>query len=229
MNKNMGVAKRILKITLNTLFYLLILLLLLFSISNIRTKREDDIPNVFGRGFVNVLSESMDGSEKDFKVNSFKKDALVFVKLLKEEDKQNLKVGDIVVFWGQLDPTNPKSKGFIIHRIIAIDFEKKLVQTQGDNRVTNPRWEETSFSGIKAIATSKVETIGGAMRFAQTSTGFALLILLPLALLIVYEIFVLVRFIIKNNKEKLEIEYELEKEKMKQELLKELKEEQKEE
>lgn len=226
MDKKQRNILRVFKIIGNTIFYLFILVLLLFSITNLTTKREDDIPNLFEKGFVNVLSSSMDGelSSSDYKVGSFKKDALVFVKMLKtDEQKSELKVGDVVVFWGQLDPTDPKSKGFIIHRIIAIDLDAKKVQTQGDNRVTNPIWEEVSFSGIKAVATRKIEKVGSPLRFMQTSTGFALLVILPLAVLVIFEVVILVRYILKHNKEKMRLELEEEREKLKQELLDELK------
>lgn len=226
MDKRQNSIVKIFKIIGNSIFYLFILVLLLFSITNLSTKKEDDIPNLFGKGFVNVLSSSMDGevSSLDYKVGSFKKDALVIVNILKtDEEKSKLKVGDVVVFWGQLDPADPKSKGFIIHRIIAIDLDAKKVQTQGDNRVTNPVWEEVNFSGIKAVATKKMEKVGSPLRFMQTSTGFALLVILPLAIIVLFEVVILVRYILKHNKEKMRLELEQEREKLKQELLDELK------
>lgn len=229
MEKKQNQLLRVLKIVGNTIFYIFILILLLFSISNISAKKEDDIPSLFNRGFVNVLTSSMDGEIKDYKVNSFKKDALVFVKILNDEDKANLKKGDVVVFWGQLDPTDPSSKGLIIHRVVDVDKDLKRVQTQGDNKNTNENiYEETSFSGIKAIATSKYEKLGSPIRYMQTSSGFFIFVIIPLMLLVVFEVIVLIRFIIRHNKDKLELKYAEDRERLKEELLKELEDKKKE-
>ena len=66
------------KIALNVVFYILILLVLLFSISNIRAKNKNDqIPNIFGKGYLNVLSDSMTGDNKD----SFNTGDMIIVKI----------------------------------------------------------------------------------------------------------------------------------------------------
>lgn len=228
MEKNKKTSMKILSIIGNVVFYVLIAVLLLFSISNISSKREDDIPAVFSRGFVNVLSSSMDGNETNYRVNSFKKDALVFVKILNDESKAQLQVGDVVVFWGQLSPTDPTVKAFVIHRIIEIDGNQ--ITTQGDNPITNATITEThNINAIKAVATSKVEGIGGAIGYLQSPTGFLIFVVVPLILLVVFETVILIRFILQRNKVKLEVEYALEKERLKAELMEEIKKREKEE
>jgi len=58
--------------------------------------------------------------------------------------KENLKVGDIIVYKGELDSTiNPH------HRIIDIDYDKRWVKTQGDNPETNS--EPDDFVGFDRI------------------------------------------------------------------------------
>ncbi|NLN50348.1 MAG: hypothetical protein GX149_01820 [Acholeplasmataceae bacterium] len=220
--KNKKLAKRILKIIGNVVFYVFILVLLLFSISNIATKKEDDIPAVFNRGFVNVLTDSMNGEEKGYKVDSFKKDALVFVKLLNDQGRENLKVGDVVVFWHQLHPHEPAIKGFVIHRIIEINGNQ--IVTQGDNQTTNASITETNnIRSIKAIATGKVEGVGKPIKYLQTPSGFLIFVVGPLLIIVIFEIFILVRHILKRNKEKLELQLQLERDKLKEELLEEIK------
>ncbi|HBP25959.1 MAG TPA: hypothetical protein DD618_03305, partial [Acholeplasmatales bacterium] len=58
-------VKKIVKIVLNVLFYSFIAVLLLFSIANMRIKTNADIPNIFGRGFLAVISDSMEGDQDD--------------------------------------------------------------------------------------------------------------------------------------------------------------------
>jgi signal peptidase I len=48
MKKN--TTNKIIKISLNTIFYLIIVGLLVFSIMTIRSKKANSIPNIFGRG-----------------------------------------------------------------------------------------------------------------------------------------------------------------------------------
>ena len=56
---------------------------------------------------------------------------LVIIDTCFPDDK--LEIGDIVIYIGELDSTkNPH------HSIIDIDYEKKWIRTQGDNRETNP-------------------------------------------------------------------------------------------
>lgn len=86
--------KNVLKIAGNVLFYTLIVLLLLFSISNLSIKSNKDIANIMGRGFLPVISDSMEGNNPD----SFNKGSLVLVKLLSESDKDELQVGDVITF-----------------------------------------------------------------------------------------------------------------------------------
>lgn len=57
---------------------------------------------------------------------------------------ENLKIGDVIVYMGELDSTfNPH------HRIIDIDYEKEWVRTQGDNPETNSEPDDfVSFDRI---------------------------------------------------------------------------------
>ncbi|VEU80626.1 S26 family signal peptidase [Haploplasma axanthum] len=213
-------GSKIISVIGNVIFYTFILVLLLFSIVNLSAKKEDDVPTLFGRGFVTVLSDSMNGDKKD----SFKEGALVFVKDLNDDDKKNLKVGDVVVFWGQLSIDDPKLQAHIIHRIIKI--EGNNITTQGDSLRNANTTETNDISRIKALATGHVEGLGKPINYLRTSTGFALFILLPLFILLIVQITILVVNVVNRNKERLRIDHEAEKARLKEEILKELKEKQ---
>ena len=200
-------GRKIISVIGNVIFYTFILVLLLFSIVNLSAKKEDDVPTLFGRGFVTVLSDSMNGDKKD----SFKEGALVFGKDLNDEDKENFKVGDVVVFWGQLSVDDPNQKAHIIHRIIKI--EGNNITTQGDSPRNANTTETNDISRIKALATSHINGLGKPINYLRTSTGFAIFILLPLFVLLVVQVIVLVKNIVVRNR-------------LKEEILKELKEKQ---
>ncbi|MFA6843636.1 MAG: hypothetical protein WCR33_04470, partial [Bacilli bacterium] len=79
------------------------------------------------------------------------------------------------------------------------------------------------------IYSGQWDNAGNTLKFLQSSLGFGLCIVLPTFLLLVFEAVLLVRNILKNNREKMaaqmeenKIDLDAEREKMKQELLKEL-------
>ncbi|MFA7422850.1 MAG: signal peptidase I [Acholeplasmataceae bacterium] len=216
-------------ISLNVLFYTIIVLLVLFALANIKVKKVNNIANIFGYGFLSVQSNSMSGELED----SFEKGDLIFVKMLSEESRNNLKVGDIVTYY------DVSIRAFNTHRIVEIDFEEEVVVTQAD---TNPTTNEVNSIPDKPIGLSQVISIyqssqpnlGSTLDYMQSPTGFALIVIVPVALIFLYEGIILVKNIVAINREKIENKYkddlqkthellEIEKEKIKQELIRELK------
>ena len=217
----------------NIVFYGLIFFLLVFSIANMSLKSESDIANVLGRGFLPVLTDSMEGSES----GSFDKGALVFVKIVSEADKTKLEEGDIITFY------DTALKALNTHRIVHV--EGSYVVTQGDKAAaaakyingqdnTGVQYELVTLNNIKAVKTGHVNGVGNVINYLQTGTGFALFVILPVVLLLAYQGFVLTKTLLAVNKEKIEAKHaidkesllEAEKERIRKELLEELKKEQ---
>lgn len=212
------------KIVLNVLFYSVVALLLIYSIIVITSRGANDIPNVFGNGFLAVETDSMVGDKPD----SFNPNDLIFVKILNDEQKNNLTEGDIITF---KDPA--KGGALNTHRIVDIRSDG-FIQTQGDNE-NQPDFFYLEHSDIVAKYTGKIPAVGGFIIFLQSQLGFGLLILLPIFLVLVYQGYVLLNnvFLIKKDKlekahalekEQAKLELEQEKERIRQELLEELKE-----
>ncbi|WP_264229452.1 signal peptidase I [Acholeplasma laidlawii] len=217
------------KIGLNVLFYTVIALLLLYSIIVITSRGANDIPNIFGNGFLAVETDSMVGDKPD----SFNPNDLIFVRILNEEQKDALVVGDIITF---KDPA--KGGALNTHRIVDVRSDG-FIQTQGDNE-SQPDFYLLENSDIVAKYTGKWSGFGGFIIFLQSQLGFGLLVLLPIFLVLLYQGYVLLSNIFLIKKDKLEktyeqdkaqakLELEQEKERMRQELLEELKKENKEE
>lgn len=206
-------SRQIFKIVLSVLYYFVIVLLLAFSIITITSREPDKIPNVFGKGFLAVQSNSMEGNERD----SFNKGDLIFVKLLNTKSREKLEIGDIVTFFDEnLNALNT-------HRIVSI--EGNYYHTQGDNRSvsTSPDRARTNSEFI-AVYSSKVRGVGKVIDFLNTKAGFGLLIVLPIFILFIYQ-GVKVLLLVNENKKPSEFDIEAEKERLRAELLKELKEE----
>lgn len=229
------------KIILNVLFYTFIAFMLIFSIANIRKKTNAEIPNIFGRGFLSVQSDSMDGNKSD----SFKQGDLLFVKIIKEKDIAKLQIGDIVTFYDK------RIKAINTHRIVDYSEDRKFFVTQGDKKAMeraydsehpenndSNTYETIHASEVIAKHTSTWKGAGTKLDYIQDPKGgFALVIVLPTAILFATELFILIRSIMKMNREKLEAKHaekliaseeelqkrlEAEREAMRQELLKEL-------
>lgn len=218
------------KVVLNVFFYAVIVLLVLFSFANMKLKQKDDIANLFGRGFVTVLTDSMTGDQED----SFTVNDVIFVRLLDDQSREELEVGDIVTYFSMKIP-GLNVQGFITHRIIEIftlDGETFLV-TQGDKEGAIPD-DPINLSETLAVYTGKLQGAGRALKYLQTPTGFALFVILPVALILIVEAVFLVRNIIQINNQKLKekiqsetqqqaFDIEKEKERIRQQILEEMK------
>lgn len=164
-----------------------------------------------------VMSDSMVGDNPD----SFNIDDLILVKKLSDEDKKNLKVGDIVTF-KQYDPTL-QAIIYKSHRIVKIcqegdpEWNRCDVVTQGDaaqkyidqdpTKIANYQ-DYLYLSQIEGIYTGKIEKVGGAITFIKQPAAFFGLIVTPLALLLIYNIVLIVRGVTKAKDEKHKAELE---------------------
>ena len=224
--------KRSVTIITTILFYVIIFSLIIFSISSISLKKDDDIANIFGRGYVSVLTDSMAGDKKD----SFSSNDLILVKVLDDESREKLREGDIVTFYRLKISTLPGTpSGFITHRIIRIFQlgDETFIQTQGDAPGALPD-NPIHISEALSVYTGQIKGVGSVIKTLQTPNGFALFVIIPVAILLIVQIVLLTRnvFSISNqkNQEKLELEkqealkaLEVEKEKIRQQLLEEIK------
>jgi signal peptidase I len=236
---NKGMILKIAKITGNIFFYFLIVILILFSIANMQMKKENDIASIFGRGFMSVLTGSMDGDQAD----SFTVNDLIFVKIMEQPTAEEVNIGDIVVFY-KLDlddnSANGSQSGFVTHRVVSsFPFEgQTYLVTKGDANLFEDD-QPIDVRDVLAVYQSKWVGAGSALKYLQTPSGFALSIIVPVAILLIFQAIILTKNILAINKEKFEdrvqIEkdnalqsLELEKDKIRQQIIAELKKEQEE-
>ena len=127
----------ILKIVGNVLFYAVIITLLLFSIMNINAgSKNGGFPNIFGRGFLSVKSNSMKRNGylpeqyDEYEIGEFEKGDLLLVKVVNSKNIDELELGDVITYFDK-DLNNLNS-----HRIVNInkDTSGKLISfsIQGD-------------------------------------------------------------------------------------------------
>ncbi len=158
---------------------------------------KDVPPDVFGIAPLAVTSGSMDGDEPD----SFGEGALIFVKILNEQEKQALKVGDIVTFRFK--------GGYVTHRIISLTKEGDTllsVETKGDY-IGNTPDGNTALENIVGKCVGSVEGLGDFAMFLREPEGILLFVGIPVLAYIVYDV---IRIVLYNRRVKAEGAEELE-------------------
>lgn len=238
----------ILKVIGNVIFYSVIALLLLFSIMNIKGgNRTQGFPNIFGKGFLSVQSNSMKGDNPD----SFNKGDLLFVDVFNPKDYDSLEVGMIVTFYDE------NIKNLNSHRIVYIarDEAGKILSlaVQGDWTVnlhglydpTDPSKGELNIrlinsrdvanlaaSDIKGVVTGKWSGAGTTLDTIRDYWIF--IFVLPVLCLMLFEIFMVVKNVMAlqaekqriANKEQAVVDMEAQKEELRKQILAEMANEQ---
>ena len=161
----------ILKIVGNVVFYLVILALFLFSIMNINAgSKNGGFPNIFGKGFLSVQSNSMTASGvnalpsdyENYKIKQFAKGDLLYVDVVDANRFQKLEVGDVVTFFDN-SINNLNS-----HRIVYISYNAdntiQAISVQGDYSVTsdglfNPNDPSRTLINQGLISSGNVQTL----------------------------------------------------------------------
>lgn len=238
-----------LKIAGNVVFYLFILMLLFFSIMNINGgSRASGFPNIFGKGYLAVMTNSMEGEITEYEIGRINAGDLVHEKVFKDDDCSNLKVGDVITFY------HSKINALNTHRIVFVDPNYEYVVTMGDLAALDHTYDhndvstsDTQFAKdiIQIVNTSEIK---GIVTDVKAGTGKVLyniqehwfiFIVLPVLIFLLVEIYFVIRNIMElkgakqkeilaSDRESMLAEVEAKKEEMRQQLLAELKAEQEE-
>lgn len=170
-------------------------------------KEQDQLGD--GMNMMVVLSDSMTGDNKD----SFNPGDMIFVKKFKsQEDYKNIvaeeKTGTIVTYYGYLQGLG--GSGFISHRVVDTKLDENGVTVyavQGDKEGAPIEWfYASSFQGMYV---GKLPKVGYAINWLQDSTHFFVVIVIPLALLLIYNVYLIIRMAMEAKANKMEKEKEL--------------------
>ena len=155
-----------------------------------------------------VLSDSMDGTLEDYRIKSFKIGDLLIVQNIRSdaEAQAQLKVGDVITYTG-VGPDG--SYGLISHRIIDIQTQKisdedeiTYFWTLGDKQYTGNEeidmYNSKKIIGadIQGVVTGQIPKIGYAIIWFQNSTNFLVSVVVPLAILLVYNLYILIKMVV---------------------------------
>ena len=131
------------------------------------------------RDFRVIITDSMDGEPTDYPISTIPKDSLVMVRLISEDEKYDLKEGDVVQF---------RYHGILNHhRVVSNDTENHKIVTKGDNTTTS---ETVSYENIRGEVVGVNHFLG--VIFELVSSYFYLLlafiVVLYIGILLVEEI-----------------------------------------
>ncbi len=187
MNK---VMKRIGSAIVDIIIVLLVLLSIIISISSITAKANNGVPNLFGYTPFSVQTDSMKPtlSSGDY----------IFVE---ECDTDALQAGDVITYFTMIEG----QRVINTHRIVNVYNNNGVIeyQTQGDNKETNPEPDALLVSPgdvIGKYTDVKIPVLGSVIDYLGTKMGFFLVILLPVLLFTLYQVYKLVMVILHNHK-----------------------------
>lgn len=189
MKKLSDKTKKVWNVVLNVFAYAIFALVLVLAVSIIVSGKKG-YSSFFGTAFVAVESDSMDGDEKD----SFSKGTLLKIKILSDEEKKNLKEGDVITFYDY--NVIPGRRVLNSHRIVTVsdNFGEVTFITKGDNNeVADGAFR--SLGDVVGKVTGRTKGLGSVVIFLHSSTGFFLCVVTPSLLLLAYCVWYLVRVI----------------------------------
>ncbi|MGD9901236.1 MAG: signal peptidase I [Spirochaetales bacterium] len=178
-------TRRIMKIVGNTLIWIIFALSLLTVILSLSTT--EGVPNIFGVGYLSVQTDSMEPV--------FGPGDLIFVETTSPTDQ--FEIDDIVTFRTIIEGEQVLNT----HRIIsyATIAGVRYYSTQGDNVNQSDLATITSGDIVAKYIGIKLNGFGSIVDYIQSSTGFLICIVLPLAAIFIYQI---VNFIMLLSKYK---------------------------
>ncbi len=198
-------VKKILGIVANVLIWVFVVLSLLTTILVFAAQgSKDGVPAIFGRSLITIETKSM---EDTYKVGD-----LVFMKKLSDEEKLDLRVGQIITFRTSVDINGDGKIGDInTHRIHEHEEGSTIFVTKGDNN-PNPDNVATSNTPAYTVHSSdiigickengRIAGLGAVLGFLRSSLGFFLCIVLPLILFFLYELYNFIMVVVKERAKK---------------------------
>lgn len=174
----MSKMKKALGILASVLLWAVILIAALFTFITMATRDETHVASIAGYTPMAVQSDSM--------ADTFYKGDMIFIKKC---DPSSLQVGDIVCFHTIIE----NQYALNTHRIVDIQETNgyRTYTTKGDNNAVSDQ-HIIADGDIVGKYAGKISKLGSFMDFLSSSTGFLLVIVLPLLVFFVYQVYHLI-------------------------------------
>lgn len=190
-------SKRILNTVINVVLIIAIVVAVVATYVSFVSTSGNGVPNIFGLRLFSIQTDSM-------------YDALMPGDLVvgtNVKDKGELRPGDIITYWTVIDGERVLNT----HRIVEIydGGGYWIFQTKGDNNtIEDPL--TVHESEVVAQYKFRIPGIGKVFNYLQTSTGFLLVVVLPVFIFFIYHLVQFFRVLFEYQNVKNRIKYEQE-------------------
>ena len=183
----MKTLKRIGTIVISVILWAIILLAALYAFTTMATKDDQSVSRILGYTPMTVESDSMKPT--------FCKGDLIFIKKC---DTSKLKEGDIITFHTIID----NQYALNTHRIQKIDEVNgvRSYTTIGDTNNGVADQHVISDGDIVGKYVGHISNLGKVMSFLSSSMGFLIVIVLPMLLFFIYQVYNLIMISIRLKK-----------------------------
>jgi len=174
----MNAVKRGFSILVTVLLWAIILLAALFAFTTLATRDDTKVSNVVGYTPLSVMTDSM--------APTFNAGDMIFIKKC---DPSTLQVGDIITFHTIINNQYTLNT-HRIHDITEVSGVRSYT-TMGDNNAV-PDTHIIADGDIVGKYVGKLSGFGRVMDFLSSSTGFLCVIVLPMLLFFIYQVYHLI-------------------------------------
>ena len=190
-------SKRIINTVINVILIIAIVVAVIATYVSFVSTSGNGVPNIFGLRLFSIQTDSM--------YDTLMPGDLVVGTNVK--DKGELRPGDIITYWTIIDGERVLNT----HRIIEIydGGGYWIFQTKGDNNtIEDPL--TVHESDVVAQYSFRIPGIGKVFNYLQTSTGFLLVVVLPVFIFFIYHLVQFFRVLFEYQNVKNRIKYEQE-------------------
>ena len=183
----MKALKRAGTIVISVILWAIILLAALYAFTTMATKDDQSVASILGYTPMTVETDSMKPT--------FQSGDLIFIKKC---DTSKLKEGDIITFHTIID----NQYALNTHRILKIEEANgvRSYTTVGDNNNGIADQHVISDGDIVGKYVGHISDLGKVMDFLSSSTGFLILIVFPMLLFFIYQVYNLIMISIRLKK-----------------------------
>lgn len=183
----MKALKRAGTIVISVILWAIILLAALYAFTTMATKDDQSVASILGYTPMTVETDSMKPT--------FQSGDLIFIKKC---DTSKLKEGDIITFHTIID----NQYALNTHRILKIEEANgvRSYTTVGDNNNGIADQHVISDGDIVGKYVGHISDLGKVMDFLSSSTGFLIVIVFPMLLFFIYQVYNLIMISIRLKK-----------------------------
>lgn len=191
-------GRRIANTIINIVLVIAIILAAVCTYTSYVSTSGNGVPSIFGLRVMSIQTESM--------YPTMKPGDLIFDTAVK--DTSELKIGDIITYWTVIDGERVLNT----HRITEIyDGGGYLIfQTKGDNNTIEDSLTVHESEIVGQYNSMKIAGLGKLFDYLQTSTGFLIVVVIPVAIFFLYHLIQFFRVLFEYQSVKNKLLYEKE-------------------